>query len=243
MRLFRPLLAFVTWLTFAFCLYGDIPGDYNTNSTYSTGDIVIHSGISYQAQQDVPAGKTPSTEPSYWTSLDDLSGGQTDPGTPPSENPDADEVSGLSDPGTPSGSTSTTSRLINLSSRGYVGTRASNQHMIGGFGLSGSGTVKLFVRSLGPTLGALGVPGSLSNPKLTVKAFPSGTVTLENENWNSENSEWGEISDDYQPQAIGDSAAFITVSPGLYTTEVEGVGGLTGVGMIEIFTYDDLTTK
>ena len=136
MRFFRPLLAFVTWLSFAFYLHGDIPSDWSSSSTYSTGDLVIHSGTTYQAQQSVSAGVTPGTNTAFWKSLDDLSGSQVDPGTPPNSNPDSSEVSSLSDPGTPS---SSDVKIVNVSVRGHIGT--GDDMRIMAFKLSGSTSV------------------------------------------------------------------------------------------------------
>ncbi len=90
-----------TFLIWASLLVADIPGDWSSASTYSSGDLVIHSGVTYQAQQSVPANTTPGTNTAYWQSLDDLSGSQVDPGSPPDASPDPDEVTDLSDPGTP----------------------------------------------------------------------------------------------------------------------------------------------
>jgi hypothetical protein len=124
-----------------------------------------------------------------------------------------------------------------------VGPKSQFQEMVGGFGITGTGSVKLFVRGYGPHLAQFFGSGALSNPMITIKTFPGGEDVLINKQWNASDAEWSEISDEYQPSQSGDCAAFITVEPGLYTTEVNGENGASGIGMIEIFTYDDLTSK
>jgi hypothetical protein len=115
--------------------------------------------------------------------------------------------------------------------------------MVGGFFVNGSDDLKVFVKCNGPTLGQLGVVGAIADLKVTIKKFPSEEVVLENDNWNSSDTEWSEIKDTYKPLTPLDAAAFVTLSPGLYTTEVEGVSGATGNGQIEIFTYRELERK
>src|SRR5712691_12189171 len=53
--------------------------------------------------------------------------------------------------------------LVNLSTRGFVGT--GDNVLIGGFIIEGSPTTVL-VRAPGPSLSAFGVPGVLANPTL-----------------------------------------------------------------------------
>ena len=135
------------------------------------------------------------------------------------------------------------SRLINLSTRAFVGSKDQFQEMVGGFGISGTGPVKLFIRSYGPHLAQWFGDAALSDPKVTIKTFPGEQEVLVNSNWDPSDSEWSEISDEYKPSTNGDCAAFVTLEPGLYTTEVVGENGTTGIGMIEIFTYNDLTSS
>ena len=238
------------WAIFLFSftsLYA-LPVIYEVTSPYIKGNMVIVNGDTYIALQLVPVGESPP-DINYWVSLADEAKlhvisdfelamlPSTDVAemlkTKPNTAPDAKSTTG----------TSSTSKLMNLSALGFVGRRTSNQHMVGGFAITGSDQVKLFIKCNGPTLSALGVPGAISNPKLTIKTFPAADVVLSIENWNSSDPEWSEIADSYKPKSANDAAAFITVSPGLFTTEVEGVNGVTGVGQIEIYTYDELSKK
>ncbi len=63
-----------------------------------------------------------------------------------------------------------TARLINISTRGQVGTDANI--LVGGFVISGSGNKTVLIRAIGPGLGAFGVAGTLPDPVLSI--FNSG---------------------------------------------------------------------
>jgi len=69
------------------------------------------------------------------------------------------------------------SRLSNLSVRT---TLAANQILTVGFTMSG-GAKNLLVRAAGPALGALGVPGTMADPKLAL--FNGSTQIAANDNW------------------------------------------------------------
>lgn len=217
---------------------------HDQNLGYTHPAIVVSGGVSYISVQTVPAGIA-ITSTNYWTPL--LNTAPTDePGDPPTAEPDTSD----SDLGnlTPPEDNDTIapapdSRLINLSTRGFVGTRETDQHMVGGFFINGSESLKVFVKCNGPTLGQLGVTGSISDLKVTIKKFPSEEVVLENDNWSPSDVEWSEIIEAYQPLTDKDAASFLTLSPGLYTTEVEGVNGATGNGQIEIYTYRELQKR
>src|SRR4051812_33229510 len=71
-----------------------------------------------------------------------------------------------------------TARLINISTRGQVGTDANI--LIGGFSISG-GDKTVLIRAVGPGLAAFNVPGTLPDPKLEL--FSGSTVIASNDNW------------------------------------------------------------
>jgi outer membrane protein assembly factor BamB len=129
-------------------------------------------------------------------------------------------------------------RLINLSSRAFVGT--GDSILIPGLVVGGTGTRRLLVRAVGPTLAGYGVSGVLANPQLTIK---SGDVSLfSNDNWGSSPNA-AEIASTAAsvyafPLAAGsaDAAALVDLTPGSYTVLVSGVGDTTGIALVE--TYD-----
>lgn len=73
------------------------------------------------------------------------------------------------------------SRLINISTRGIVPAGGS---LTPGFVLRGSGTKRLVVRGIGPTLAAFAIASSLDDPVLSIFPQGSSTPTASNDDWN-----------------------------------------------------------
>ena len=133
-------------------------------------------------------------------------------------------------------------RLVNLSTRGLVQTGA--QVMIGGFIIGGSAPKMVVVRAIGPSLANFGVPGALANPLL--RLFSGQTAIAENDNWQVSLAlcqQAGHIcgspaqitATGLAPTVFLEAAILITLNPGPYTAIVSGVGGTTGVGLVEVF--------
>lgn len=125
----------------------------------------------------------------------------------------------------------TTARLVNLSARCQVGT--GDNVLIVGFNVT-DGPVTLLVRGVGPTLGAFGVDGTLTDPKLQV--FNGATTVAENDNWDAA------LADSFR--AVGafgltpgsrDAAVRVTLQPGSYTVQLSGVSNATGVALVEVY--------
>jgi hypothetical protein len=62
-------------------------------------------------------------------------------------------------------------RLLNISTRGFVGTNF--DLMIGGFVISGASAKKVVVRAIGPSLANFGISGALANPTLQLVRSPT----------------------------------------------------------------------
>jgi hypothetical protein len=123
------------------------------------------------------------------------------------------------------------SPLIGISTRGRVQTGESV--MIAGIIITGDSPKQVVVRARGPSLTALGVSGALADPTLTLVPASGPTVT---------NDDWATAANYLQLQASGfaptdnkESAILITLAPGAYTAIVSGVGGTTGVAIVEVF--------
>ena len=74
----------------------------------------------------------------------------------------------------------TTSRLVNISTRGWVGT--GDSVMIGGFIISGNAAKKVLITAKGPALAQAGVPSVLNDPNITLHNA-SGQAILSNDDW------------------------------------------------------------
>ncbi len=129
-------------------------------------------------------------------------------------------------------------RLINLSTRAFVGTGESVA--IPGFALRGPGKVRLLVRGVGPGLNAFGVSGVLANPTLTV-FDEQARVLATNDDWSvaADASEVTTVSARVGafalPAGSRDAALLIELPAGNYTAQVSGVGGTSGVTLVEVY--------
>jgi len=132
---------------------------------------------------------------------------------------------------------SSTLSLINASTRARVGT--GDSVLIPGFVISGSGSLKLLVRAVGPALSSFGVTDALADPTLTL--YRGTTVLATNDNWSSA-ANAAELA--ATTTAVGafalttgsrDAALLATLPAGAYTAVVSGVGNTTGTALVELY--------
>jgi hypothetical protein len=132
---------------------------------------------------------------------------------------------------------STSSRLVNISTRGRVGTV--NEPMIGGLIAQGGAAKKVIIRALGPSLGTgiNGVAGALADPVLELRDA-SGNLVAVNDDW-SEGSQVSTIlASGIPPVNPLESAIVASLGTGNYTAIVRGVDGTSGVALVEVFDLD-----
>jgi hypothetical protein len=133
-------------------------------------------------------------------------------------------------------------KATNVSTRGVVGT--GTNILIAGFNVTGAATRRVLVRGAGPTLANLGVPGVLADPQLTLVDQATGRTIATNDNWAS-----GEDAAFIASAASAagafpfasasrDAAILVMLPPGTYTAQLSGVGGGTGVGIVEVYDVD-----
>ena len=132
------------------------------------------------------------------------------------------------------------SKLANISTRGFVDT--GNNVMIGGLIVSGGvggGNARVIVRAIGPSLGAVGIQGTLPDPNLEL-VDASGTMIASNDNWRLRpdgGSQQGEIeATGLPPTNDMESAVVQTLGPGNYTAIVRGTSSTTGIAIVEAYT-------
>lgn len=127
--------------------------------------------------------------------------------------------------------------LINVSTRAFVGTDA--QQLIGGFIVDGAGTKRVLVRAVGPALAPFGVTGTLADPRVRIFRLPQGDIVGENDNWGVQpNPQETTVRGFPFPSGSRDSAILLSLPAGSYTANVEGVGGTTGVALVEAYEID-----
>lgn len=127
--------------------------------------------------------------------------------------------------------------------------------MIGGLIIEGNAPATVLIRARGPSMSGAPffVPGTLADPFLQL--FSGQNVIAQNNNWQDAPSCTGFVCgnaaqiaatglDPCQanpgqtttpPSCAQESAILITLPPGAYTAVVSGVGGGTGVGLVEAF--------
>jgi DNA-binding beta-propeller fold protein YncE len=121
--------------------------------------------------------------------------------------------------------------LVNISARGPV--RTGDNVMIGGFIIQGDGPQTVLVRARGPSLTQYGVPGALANPQLQL--FRGQTPIAYNDNWVDAPNKPAIEASPHAPEDPNESAILVTLEPGAYSAIVTGVGGATGIAIVEVF--------
>ncbi|MES2697935.1 MAG: M12 family metallo-peptidase [Verrucomicrobiota bacterium] len=131
--------------------------------------------------------------------------------------------------------------LANVATRAFVGT--GEQVLIGGFVVEGSRQKRLLIRGVGPALRAFGVTNALGDPKLAV--YSGSTQVAENDNWSGLEIEGAAAQVGAFPLVRGttDAATIVTLSPGAYTAIMEGIGGTTGSGLMEVYDLEPTSTQ
>jgi hypothetical protein len=131
-------------------------------------------------------------------------------------------------------------RLINISARARVGT--DGNILIAGFVIVGTTSETVLIRATGPALAGFGISGTLADPQLQLfQSSGTGTSTMlqSNTGWNGDTTiaaaaasvgafPWGN-------SASADSAILITLPPGVYTAQVSGASGDSGVALVEVY--------
>ncbi len=132
----------------------------------------------------------------------------------------------------------TTPRIVNISSRGLVGT--GDNLLIGGFALTGDQPRQVLIRGVGPTLSTLGVTGMvLADPIISL--YHNGTVINQNDNWGSAgdgtalSTAASAVGAFTLPTGSKDAALLTALQPGVYSVIVAGVGNTTGIALVEIY--------
>jgi uncharacterized delta-60 repeat protein len=129
-------------------------------------------------------------------------------------------------------------RIVNLSSRAFVGTGASIA--IGGISVQGEKPRQFLIRGVGPALRAFGVNGALGDPVLTLTTA-IGTIVATNDDWGSATNAFEIITTSATvgafalPPGSKDYALLISLTPGNYTALISGSTATTGIALVEVY--------
>jgi hypothetical protein len=126
---------------------------------------------------------------------------------------------------------SPSSKLVNISTRGSVGT--GQNVMIGGLILLGPDPARILFRAIGPSLLGAGIPSALADPQLNL-FDAQGTTIATNNNWR-DSQEAAIQGTGAAPTDDAEAAILVDLYPGNYTGVVSGVNGVTGTALIEAY--------
>ncbi len=127
-------------------------------------------------------------------------------------------------------------QIINVSTRGFVGTGANA--LVPGFVIGGAGPKQLLIRAVGPGLAPFGVTGLLVDPQLTVTPLGRTAAVAANDNWGGTAeliAAFAAVGAFGLPSGSGDAAVVVRLPPGAYTVTVSGVANTTGTALVEIY--------
>jgi hypothetical protein len=128
--------------------------------------------------------------------------------------------------------TSAAPRLLNASVLKPLGTG-----FTAGFVLGGTGAKDVLIRAIGPTLGStFGVAGAAGDPRLML--YFGQALIASNDNWGGSAtlaSTFVSVGAFALPTGSRDAAVVARLEPGNYTVQVSGIGGVSGLVLIEIY--------
>ncbi|WP_221032059.1 immunoglobulin domain-containing protein [Actomonas aquatica] len=126
-------------------------------------------------------------------------------------------------------------KLFNISTRAVVG--AGDRTAVAGFVVSGSVPKRVLLRGIGPALAGFNVPGALTDSYITL--LKGEEVVATNDDWGTNAAAVAEASSTAGAFELAagskDAAMVISLEPGVYTLQLTGVDGATGIGLIEVY--------
>ncbi len=181
-----------------------------------------------------PPTPTPSPSPSATPTATPRPSPTATPTATPSATPDP-----TASPTPPADTVPTPSKiLLNVSTR--VRVQSGTAVMIGGFIVTGELEKKVVLRAIGPSLQDSGVIDALSDPVLELY---DSTGALVGQNDNCSSLDPASIPAGFRPVDDHESLLSVTLPQGSYTAVLRGANGATGVGLIELYDLDPVSSK
>jgi hypothetical protein len=136
-------------------------------------------------------------------------------------------------------------RIVNLSTRSFVGIN--DQVQVGGFVIDGTQPKMVLIRAAGPALDSFHIIGALADPILSL--FDGNQKLIaSNDDWCSGATPGpaieavaSQVGAFAFKQGSKDASLLVTLQPGHYTAQVAGKNGSTGIALVEV--YDAAETK
>ena len=124
-------------------------------------------------------------------------------------------------------------RLGNLST--LNATQPGEGGLIAGFSLAGTGRKQVLLRAVGPGIGQFGVPSTLRDPMMVLRAS-TGAEVGRNDNWQTTlGSAFGRVGAFPLQPGSADAAVLAELPPGSYTAQIESADGATGNTLVELY--------
>jgi aryl-phospho-beta-D-glucosidase BglC (GH1 family) len=148
---------------------------------------------------------------------------------------------------TPGATGSGPSMLVNIATRAFCGT--GENVAIAGFVIGGTGSKRVLLRAVGPTLTTYGLAQAevLADP--TMQLYKGSTVIATNDDWgSSENAaEISTVAKTIGASSLGagdtqSAALLMSLEPGAYTFIVNGKNNSTGIVLLEVYDADPSNT-
>lgn len=128
--------------------------------------------------------------------------------------------------------TAATPRLVNVSVLKPIG-----DGLTAGFAIGGAGSKTVLIRAVGPGLAPFGVAGAVADPRLELFDGSAKSIGT-NDNWGGTaplRAAFAAVGAFGLGASSNDAALLITLPPGSFTVQVSGVGGTTGVALVEVY--------
>lgn len=119
--------------------------------------------------------------------------------------------------------------FANISTR--LNVQTVDNVLIGGFIVTGDGAKRVMVRAVGPSTA---LPGVLADPVLEFYDG-AGQLVAASDNWEDAPNSQEMMDSGLAPTDEAEAAILTSVDPGNYTAIVQGAGGSTGIGLVEVY--------
>jgi hypothetical protein len=136
---------------------------------------------------------------------------------------------------TPTATPASPSRLANISTR--VRVEAGDNVLIAGFIVEGSGSKRVILRAIGPSLAGFGIVDPLQDPTLELKDN-AGVLIAANDDWAGNPNATEIMASGLAPTNPYESALLLSLAPGSYTAVLRGKNISTGIGLVEVYGLD-----
>jgi hypothetical protein len=129
----------------------------------------------------------------------------------------------------------TGSRLINISTRSFIG--GDDHPQIGGFVVGGDGAMTVVVRASGPTIHkAFGLIGALADPVIELRRAGSSEPIATSDDWSAHLApHFARVGAFAWPTESRDAAIVATLEPGAYSVVVRGQSNGAGLALVEVY--------